>query len=101
MKTLLLLAGLLYAVSSEAAYREDKEECESWGRAFYLVATWRPTISKVDAYDRVIAKNSDDKEALSDAVLIIWVAYDLKGTPEEIRKSAIETCMKQRGHTGV
>ena len=100
MARILAAIILLYSTSVEADFKKDKEECETWGKAFYIISTWKPTMKKVEAYDYVISKNTEDKEALSDAVRIIWIAYEMDGTPEEIRKSAIETCMKQRGHTG-
>jgi len=98
-----IVLGLTVAFmdKTEGAYKEDKIECESWGRAFFIVASWRTTMSKVEAYDEVISKNSKDKEALSDAVRIVWVVYSTEDTDDIIKKKVYLTCMKERGHTGV
>lgn len=102
MARILAAIILLYAASVHADFKSDKSECEEWGKAFYLVSEWRESMSKSEAYDRIMGNsiNSEDHETTVNMLRIVYLVFDSQSTSDNWKKSAIATCMKQRGYTG-
>ena len=104
MARILAAIILLYATNVQSAdnFKTDKAECDEWGKAFYLVAEWRESMTKSEAYDKVMGSRmeTDDDETTVNMLKIIYLVFDSKETSEKWKSSAAATCLKQRGYTG-